>query len=306
MGETFLLNMKYNKLHKTGFEISEISFGCMSLKSDGTENDTIINKAIDGGINLFDTADLYEKGENERLLGKAVKVKRKDIFISTKVGNRWKEDGSGWEWYPRKEYILKAVDESLKRLQTDYIDLYLLHGGTIDDPIDETVEAFERLVDMGKIRSYGLSSIRPNVIREFVNRSNIAAVMTQYSYLDRRPEEETLELLLQNKIGVLARGSMASGLLIDKPATDYLDLKAAEVEDIVKALKHHLPEGRTVRETVVRYVTDNPGVTTAVAGIRTVQQLEDVLMAGKAMPLTPQERMRLKELWVGNAYKEHR
>jgi aryl-alcohol dehydrogenase-like predicted oxidoreductase len=298
--------MKYNKLHKAGFEVSEVSFGCMSLKSDDADNETIINKAIDGGINLFDTADLYEKGGNERLLGKAIKSKRKDVFVSTKVGNRWKEDGSGWEWCPRKEYILKAVDESLKRLQTDYIDLYLLHGGTIDDPIDETVEAFERLVDMGKIRSYGLSSIRPNVIREFVSRSNIAAVMTQYSYLDRRPEEETLDLLLKNNIGVLARGSMASGLLIDKPAKEYIDLKAVEIDAIVKELKHHLPEGRTVQETIVRYVTDNPAVTTAVAGIRTMEQLEGILMAGKAMPLTAQEGLQLQELWVGNTYKEHR
>ncbi|WP_458843683.1 aldo/keto reductase [Flavobacterium hauense] len=298
--------MRYNTIEKTGFKVSEISFGCMSLKSDGKDNDTIISKAIDSGINLFDTADLYEKGENEKLLGHALKGKRKDIFISTKVGNRWREDGSGWDWCPRKEYILKAVDESLKRLQTDYIDMYLLHGGTMDDPMDESIEAFERLVDMGKIRSYGLSSIRPNVIREFVSRSNIAAVMTQYSYLDRRPEEATLELLLQYKIGILARGSIASGLLIGKPVTDYLNLKAAEIETILQELKHHLPEGRTLQETVVRYVADNPAITTAVAGIRTLQQLEDMIIAGKTLPLTIQERKQLQVLWHGNAYQEHR
>lgn len=298
--------MRYKTIQKAGFAVSEVSFGCMSLKSDSTENDDIIHKAIDGGINLFDTADLYEKGENERLLGKALKGKRNDIFISTKVGNRWKEDGSGWDWCPRKEYILKAVDESLRRLQTDYIDLYLLHGGTMDDPFDETIEAFERLVDMGKIRSYGLSSIRPNVIREFISRSNIVAVMTQYSYLDRRPEEETLNLLLEKNIGVLARGSMASGLLVDKPAADYIGLTSAEVESIVKVLKQHLPEGRTLQEIVVRYVADHPAITTAVAGIRTLLQLEDALTAGNALLLTPQEREQLSELWKGNTYKEHR
>ncbi|PZR12089.1 MAG: oxidoreductase [Flavobacterium psychrophilum] len=298
--------MRYNTIHKTGFKVSEISFGCMSLKSDGTQNDVIINKAIDSGINLFDTADLYEKGENEILLGNALKSKRKDVFISTKVGNQWREDGRGWDWNPRKEYILKAVDNSLKRLQTDYIDLYLLHGGTMDDPMDESIEAFERLVDMGKIRSYGLSSIRPNVIKEFVKRSNIAAVMTQYSYLDRRPEEETLDLLLNNNIGILARGSMASGLLIDKPATDYLSLKEAEVKRIITELKHHLPEGRTLQETVVRYVADNPAITTAVAGIRTLQQLEDAVNAGNAVPLTKDECLQMQALWTGNTYQEHR
>lgn len=298
--------MKYNTLQKTGFKVSEVSFGCMSLKSSGTDNDAMISKAIDSGINLFDTADLYEKGENEKLLGAALKGKRKEVLISTKVGNRWKEDGSGWEWCPRKEYILKAVDASLKRLQTDYIDLYLLHGGTMDDPMDESIEAFERLVDMGKIRSYGLSSIRPNVIREFVNRSNIAAVMTQYSLLDRRPEEETLSLLLDSNIGILARGSMAGGLLINKPAADYIDRKAAEVEKIIKDLKHNLPEDRTATEAAIRYVIDNPAVTTAVAGIRTMQQLEDVLSSANAASLTAEEWQQLQSVWAGNIYKEHR
>ena len=298
--------MNYNTLHKTGFRISEVSFGCMSLKSSGTENDVIINKALDSGINLFDTADLYEKGENEILLGNALKGKRQEIYVSTKVGNRWKQDGSGWDWCPRKEYILKAIDDSLKRLQTDYIDLYLLHGGTMDDPMDETIEAFERLVDMGKIRSYGLSSIRPNVIREYVDRSNIAAVMTQYSLLDRRPEEETLHLMLQNNIGVLARGSMASGLLIDKPTEDYLGMKALEVKKIVNDIKHNLPEGRTLQETVVRYVIDNPAVITAVAGIRTMHQLDDALAASLPKPLTDEERNALQSVWAGNVYTEHR
>jgi aryl-alcohol dehydrogenase-like predicted oxidoreductase len=201
---------------------------------------------------------------------------------------------------------LATVDESLKRLQTDYIDLYLLHGGTIDDPIDETIEAFERLLDMGKIRSYGLSSIRPNVIREFVNRSGIAAVMTQYSYLDRRPEEETLKLLSQHNIGVLVRGSMASGLLIDKPSKDYLDLKSSQIERIIKDLKHNLPEGRTMQETIIRYVADNPAVTTAVAGIRTLQQLEDIINAAKTVPLSKQELGQLQSLWPGNVYEDHR
>lgn len=298
--------MKYNTIKRTGFEVSEVSFGCMSLKSSGIDNDAILHKAINNGINLFDTADLYENGENERLLGKAVKQKRSEIFISTKVGNRWKEDGSGWEWCPGKEYILKAIDDSLKRLQTDYIDIYLLHGGTIDDPIDETIEAFERLVDMGKIRSYGLSSIRPNVIKEYVSRSNIAAVMTQYSLLDRRPEEETLDLLHKNDIAIMARGSMASGLLIDKPAIDYLDLKASEVGNIVNTLKHNLPEGRTQSETVLRYVIDNPAITTAVAGIRTLEQLNDVLKSVNTSTLSSTELEQLQALWQGNTYKEHR
>ncbi|WP_116787768.1 aldo/keto reductase [Flavobacterium psychrotrophum] len=297
--------MKYNTL-KNGFKISEVSFGCMSLKAENKENDSIISEAIAGGINLFDTADLYEKGANEKLLGTALKGKRNSVHISTKVGNRWKADGSGWEWCPRKEYILSAIDDSLHRLQTDYIDLYLLHGGTIDDPADEVIEAFERLVDSGKIRSYGISSIRPNVIREYVNRSNISAVMTQYSLLDRRPEEETLQLLGKNNIGVLARGSIASGLLAGKVPAPYLGLSETEVKNIQQGLLQKLPEGYTLGEGALRYVMDNPDITTAVAGIRTQQQLAEALAAEGKLPLTEKQRLYFQDIWTGNTYKEHR
>jgi len=298
--------MNYNTLKKSGLKVSEVSFGCMSLKSDATDNDIIISKAIEGGINLFDTADLYEKGNNEILLSKALKGRRHEVLISSKVGNKIRPDGSGWDWYPRKEYILKAIDESLKRLQTDHLDLYLLHGGTIEDSIDEVIEAFERLVDSGKIRSYGLSSIRPNVIREYVSRSNISVVMTQYSLLDRRPEEATLKLLSDNEIGVLARGTIASGLLIAKPAKDYLDLTKDEVTAILKELKAHIPEDKTQSEAATRYVIDNPAVTTAVIGIRTVKQLEDALASANVAPLSTEQWQTLQAIWSGNVYKEHR
>lgn len=297
--------MQY-KLLKNGFKLSVASFGCMSLKPSNADNDSLIGTAIENGINLFDTADLYDKGDNEILLSKALKNKRKEVLISTKVGNRWRPDGSGWDWCPRKEYILTAVDDSLRRLDTDYIDLYLLHGGTIDDPIDETIEAFERLVDSGKIRSYGLSSIRPNVIHEYVSRSNITAVMTQYSLLDRRPEEATLSLLQENNIGVLARGTVASGLLAGKAAAPYLGLTEQQVTAILNALNANIQPGSTLSETALRYVIDNPAITTAVVGIRTPQQLADTLTAANTAPLTDAQRAILAAVWEGNVYTEHR
>lgn len=296
--------MEY-KFFKNGFKVSTVSFGCMSLKPSGTDNDALIAKAIDNGINLFDTADLYDKGDNEILLGKALKGKRNDVFVSTKVGNKWRPDGSGWDWTPRKEYILTAVDDSLRRLGTDFIDLYLLHGGTIEDPIDEVIEAFERLKDSGKIRSYGLSSIRPNVIKEFVKRSNITAVMTQYSLLDRRPEEETLELLRENNIGVLARGALASGLLAGKSSKPYLRLEEEQVKAIQDGLSQNLPAGYTSGEIALRYVIDRKAVTSAVVGIRTENQLDEALRATIQSPLTPHQRQELQGIWEGNRYTEH-
>lgn len=298
--------MNYKTLKKSGLLISEVSFGCMSLKADNKHNDSILKKAVSEGISLFDTADLYENGDNEKLLGNALKGIRNEVLISTKVGNRWKDDGSGWEWTPRKSYILKAIDESLKRLQTDHIDLYLLHGGTIEDPIDEVIEAFERLTNSGKIRAYGISSIRPNVIREYVERSNIAAVMMQYSLLDRRPEETVLQLLADNNIGVFARGTVGSGLLADKQAKSYLDLSKEKVEAIVNTFKNNLPEDRSSAETAIRYVIDNPAITAAVVGIRTSEQLKDALEAANAASLTIAQRNGLRVLWEGNTYTEHR
>lgn len=267
--------MNYKQTGKSELNISEVSFGCMSLGTNQNVNNELIRDAYEAGINFFDTADLYNKGWNEETVGKAVKPFRDKIYLATKVGNQWKEDGSGWEWNPSKEYILEAIEKSLKRLQTDYIDLYQLHGGTIDDPIDETIEAFEILKQQGKIRTYGISSIRPNVIREWVKRSDMDSVMMQYSLLDRRPEEECLDLLKENQIGVLARGSLAKGILINKPPGEYLEYSKKEVSEIKKKL------GRTGNPLAasIQFVLNNPALTSAVTGIRTKDQLDEIIRA---------------------------
>jgi len=297
--------MKYQNIKRAGFAVSQLSLGCMSLHSDQDNPENIIAKAIDKGITLFDTADLYNKGDNEKLLGKALNGKRNDVFISTKVGNRWKSDGSGWDWCPTKNHILSAIDQSLKRLQTDHIDLYLLHGGTMDDPFDEVLEAFELLKQIGKIRAYGVSSIRPNVIKEYVKISEISAVMTQYSLLDRRPEEETLAILKQNDIAVLARGTVAGGLLIDKPSAAYLDYS----EDDVKSILSEIDRFRglkTRQEIVSAYVQMEPAVATSVAGIRTMKQLDEALAAFDKNAMTHAERDELGKMWAANLYQAHR
>jgi len=268
--------MRYRTLGGSQLNVSEIGFGCMSLGEDGRSNTALLHRALEKGINFFDTADLYQQGRNETFVGKALHNKRSEVIIATKVGNQWRPDGSGWDWNPRKAYILEAVNQSLSRLQTDYIDLYQLHGGTIDDPIDETIEAFEQLQQQGKIRYYGISSIRPNVIREYVQRSNIVSVMMQYSLLDRRPLETCLPLLYQKGIGVLARGGLAKGLLVDKPASPYLNYSEDEVRRAAEAVYLTSAPHFNTAQTALEFVLHYPAISCAVTGIRTIAQLDAI------------------------------
>lgn len=297
--------MKYRLLGKTGIEISELGFGCMSLGRN-TEKDSmeLIHKAVDAGVNYFDTADMYDKGANETLVGKALKPVRDKIVLATKVGNQWRADGSGWDWNPRKEYILKAVEASLKRLQTDRIDLYQLHGGTISDPIDETIEAFELLKQQGKILHYGISSIRPNVIKEYVKRSGIVSVMMQYSLLDRRPEEEILDILQRVGISVMVRGALAQGLLINKPAKEYFGHNAEEILEFQIMLNNETSEKITASQLAIQYTLKHRAVTSAVVGFRTKGQLEELLKTEKTMTLELYKK--LQQSVPVNKYIEHR
>ena len=295
--------MQHRQIGNTTMNISRIAFGCMSLKSGDSGNERLLQDAIAAGINYFDTADLYENGVNEEIVGRALKPHRSDIFIATKVGNQMKPDGSGWNWNPSKKYILDAVEKSLTRLQTDHIDLYQLHGGTIDDPLDETIEAFEMLQQQGKIRFYGISSIRPNVIREWVKRSRMSSVMMQYSLLDRRPEEEALPLLLKNKIGVLTRGPMAQGLLAGKASKEYLGRSASQVNAITAFIRD---QNVSASALAIQYVLRHPSVCAAVVGIRTALHLKDALdaMAAPEMPESLYQQLNL--LSPANFYTDHR
>jgi aryl-alcohol dehydrogenase-like predicted oxidoreductase len=299
--------MLYRPLGKSSIHVSELGFGCMSLGDETEQNITLIHQALDLGINFFDTADLYAKGRNEVTLGKALKARRKEAIVATKVGNQWKSDGSGWEWNPRKAYILQAVDQSLLRLDTDYIDLYQLHGGTIDDPIDETIEALEMLQAQGKIRHYGISSIRPNVIRAYVDKSNIISVMMQYSLLDRRPEETCLSLLKTHGISVLARGSLGQGLLVDKQPIPYLNRSAEEVDRLASALRNVAPEARQRAALSIQFVLRDPTVSSAVVGIRTVGQLEGLVQSMNGPgPLLAEQLQKLALTLAPNFYELYR
>lgn len=213
----------------------------MSLPTDQTVANKIIQVALENDITYFDTADLYDKGENEKIVGNALKDKRQNIILATKVGNRLNNSGDGWSWDPSKEWITDAVHASLKRLQTDYIDVYQLHGGTMEDNVDEVIDTMESLQKEGLIREYGISSIRPNVIERFLSKSNAVSVMMQYSLLDRRPEE-WFSLLENNSATLFSRGTLAKGLLTKEGLSraskteDYLSYSHQELLEALKEL----------------------------------------------------------------------
>ena len=298
--------MDYNLLGKSDLRISRIGMGTMSLEADNPLTEDLILQALDQGINYFDTADLYLKGLNETMLGNAFRTHRKQVVLATKVGNRWSSDGSSWDWVPTKKYILAAVEESLKRLQTDYIDLYQLHGGTLEDPIDDIIEAFEMLQVAGKIRYYGISSIRPNVIREYVKRSSIVSVMMQYSLLDRRPEEEMLHFLHERGVGVLARGVLAKGLLVSKPAEAYLNHSVEKVLAVAQTVKEFSNNDRSAESIAIHYVLDHSAIGSSVIGIRTLEQLKKAIDAVETEPLSKFSLQTLSQHVPVNYYELNR
>jgi 1-deoxyxylulose-5-phosphate synthase len=301
--------MKRNRLGISNLYVSEIGLGCMSLGTDEAKAVSIIQEALELGINFFDTADLYNNGRNEELVGKAIKHHRADVIVATKVGNRRVPGKEGWLWDPSKAYILSAVKESLRRLGTDYIDLYQLHGGTIEDPIEETIEAFEELKQDGLIRYYGISSIRPNVIREYVRRSSIVSLMSQYSMFDRRPEEEFLPQLMEHGIGLIARGPLAGGILtaegVNKAERDYLDYSREELPTVRRRLIELAGDTRTLAQTAIRYVLNEPGVAVAIPGASSLEQLRHNVSAADT-PLSADERDAIRAATKANSYTIHR
>jgi aryl-alcohol dehydrogenase-like predicted oxidoreductase len=298
--------MEKTTLNNSAFNLSRISLGCMSYHSL-EQGRPIIERALELDINLFDTADLYDKGENERILGQVLGARRKDIFIATKVGNRWRADGSGWDWVPRKSYIRSAVRDSLRRLNTDYIDLYQLHGGTIDDPLDEVVEAFEELRSEGLIRAYGISSIRPNTIRKWTELApRASSCMMQYSLLDRRPEEAALDHLHQHQQGVLVRGALAKGLLAGKSAKAYLGHSQEQVQAIQQQLQTATPAEDDPGCLALKYVLKHPAVSSIVLGISRAEQLKIVERLLKEGPISQQQYDDLRQLVPAQQYEQHR
>jgi aryl-alcohol dehydrogenase-like predicted oxidoreductase len=204
------------KLGTSGIDISALGFGCMSLSgvygpSDDAAGVDLIRAAIDRGVTLIDTADMYGWGHNEQLVGRAIAGRRDQIVLATKFGNMGGKDGKYADGRP--EYVPTACEASLKRLGVEVIDLYYQHRVDPNVPIEDTVGAMARLIEQGKVRALGLSEARPDTIRRAHKVHPIAAVQNEYSLLFRVEAEEARAATRTLGISMVAYSPLGRGLL---------------------------------------------------------------------------------------------
>ncbi|WP_422424928.1 aldo/keto reductase [Bacillus sp. PSXD-155] len=230
--------MNFSQLKKTHIKISEIGFGTNAVGGhnlytniDEEQGKKMIEEAIRGGVTFFDTSDSYGLGRSEEILGETIKHKRSELVIATKGGIEKLNDGST-RINNSPKYMRTAVENSLKRLKTDYIDLYYIHLVDPSVPLSESVGELSRLKEEGKIRAIGISNVDLEQLKAANFSNEISAVQCPYNMLDRSAEETLLPYCVQNEISYIPYGPLAFGILGGKYTKDFVLEKADWRNDV--------------------------------------------------------------------------
>ncbi len=284
------------KLGRTDLHVSRICFGCWQMggtywgEPDEHNLTAAVRRAIDVGVNFFDTADAYGDGLAEEILGRALKGVSRDKFVlATKVYHHWLgERGSKRVGDLSYEYIIWECEQSLRRLGLDYIDLYQAHSYDYLTPLDETARAFEKLKKDGKIRYYGCSNFTVEQLRYACSVGSFDTIQPRYNLMDRRIEADILPFCLSNNIGVLVYSSLQYGLLTGKfkGSETFNDLRSKNPEFQGQRFKENVDKvnqlipiakrtGKTVTQISLRALLEHPAVHCTIVGIKNSQQIEE-------------------------------
>lgn len=291
--------MIYRKLGRTGVRVSPLCLGAMNFGGPTPEDESIrmIHAALDSGVNFLDTANMYNAGESERVVGKALAGRRERVVLATKVHFPQSDDIN--DRGNSRRHILKAVEDSLRRLNTDWIDLYQIHRPMLDIPQDETLRALDDLVRQGKVRYTGSSTFPAWMVMEALaisERYNLVRFVTEqppYNLLDRRIENELVPLALRYEIGLLPWSPLAMGMLVGRythadqapegSRVARIESWAAErvsqagIEKGTQAARLAQEHGLSPSQLALLWVKDQPAVTAPIIGPRTMSHLQEAL-----------------------------
>ncbi|NLU76184.1 aldo/keto reductase [Streptomyces sp. HNM0575] len=305
--------MQYRTLGRTGIKVSPLALGALMFATsagnpDPDDSARIIHKALDAGINLIDTADAY--GDSEEVVGKALKGRRENVVLATKVSRPMGDDpnrqGASRRW------IVTAVENSLRRLRTDHIDLYQIHRPDPATDVEETLSALSGLIHSGKVRAIGTSTMPASDIVEaqwVAERRGLERFRTEqppYSLLDRGAEREVLPVAQRYGMGALVWGPLGQGLLTGRVrkgkqnelrrAGFFRHLNDERRVDAVERFVSLAEEaGMPLTHLAMGFAIAHPGVTSAIVGPRTMDHLDD-LLAGADVPLTDDVLDRIDEI----------
>jgi len=314
--------MEERRFGNSDLVCSALGFGTWEMSTtqyghiDVGEASVAVNAAIDRGITLFDTAEVYGPYHAEEILAKALGSRRKEIILVTKVGFLYDEESKIVGRSSNHDYIIEHAEGCLKRLETDWIDLLLIHWPDHNTPYDEPIRALEKLKDAGKIRYYGVSNFAPAMMDSCQRAGQMAANQVGYNLFDRRVEKAVLDYCSEHGIGFMAYGTLGYGLLTGAftPETTFVEwdwrssgrafnLPLFQREHFLKELRvvARLKElaagyGKSVAQLAIAWVLSNPAVTVALVGVRNVMELEEDV-AAVDWKLTEEDRNEIDRIF---------